>query len=108
MTRSTRVALKIYGAGARGKALKEKLPFAQIEGSVVVLRSALDEEKPLNDHLVWIWGLVMHERRVLKSVVEEGGSLVVECRVPKGELKILPNGAEFLHLIGAELILNQK
>jgi hypothetical protein len=32
---------------------------------------------PLNDHLVWLWGILQHERRYLKSLPAER----VEIRV---------------------------
>jgi hypothetical protein len=101
----THVALKIYDSGVRAGSVKDKLPFSRIEGGVVILESALDKASPLNDHLVWLWGVVKHERRMLKSLVESGSRLVVECKVPKGPLSLLPNAAEFLHLVGAKLVL---
>jgi hypothetical protein len=108
MTRTTRVVLKIYGLGSRASAIKDKLLLSCIEGNAVALHSALSETAPLNDHLVWIWGLIQNQRRLLKSLAASGAALVVECRVPKGELRIRPNGAELLHLIGAELLLLPK
>jgi hypothetical protein len=108
MTRSTRVTLRIYGLGSKASSIKDQIPFSRIEGNVVALDSALDGTAPLNDHLVWIWGITRHKRGLLKTQVQSGAAVVVECRVPKGELRIRPNGAEFLHLTGAELVLLPK
>ena len=104
----TRVALRISGAGTYAETVRSKLPFSKVEGSSVVVRSQLAEEVPLNEHLVWLWGMLKHERRVLKTAVASGATISCECVVPKGPLQLLPNGAEMLHLLGAELRLEAK
>ena len=104
----TKVAFKVIGAGAYAKTVHAKLPFSSIEDGIVVVRSALDSNAPLNAHLVWLWGMVQHQRRVLKTAVAGGARIVCECVVPKGPVQILPNGEEMLHLLGAELLLEAK
>ncbi len=84
------------------------LPFSGVEQGNVVVRSQLGEEVPLNDHLVWLWGMVKHERRMLKSAAASGATLTCECKVPKGQVRLLPNGAEMLLLLGTELNLEAK
>ena len=104
----TRVALKISGAGTYAETVRSKLPFSKVEEGSVVVRSQLAAGAPLNDHLVWLWGMVKHERRVLKTAVAGGATISCECVVPKGPVQLLPNGAEMLHLLGAELLLEAK
>jgi hypothetical protein len=104
----TKVALKVLNSGTQSEAIRAKLPFATVEGGVVVVRSQLGTHEPLNAHLVWLWGILKHERRILKSAVAAGAHIVCECVVPKGPIHVLPNGAEFLHLLGAELLVQAK
>ncbi|MDE2598506.1 MAG: hypothetical protein KGL40_02670 [Rhodocyclaceae bacterium] len=104
----TKVALKVINAGAYAEVVREKLPFSSVENGIVVMRSQLDASAPLNDHLVWLWGLVQHQRRVLKTAVESGAQIVCECSAQKGSVHVLPNGAEMLHLLGAELSVEVK
>lgn len=50
----TKVAFKVVGSGAYAKTVHAKLPFSSIEDGIVVVRSALDSNAPLNAHLVWL------------------------------------------------------
>jgi hypothetical protein len=102
------VAFKIYGIPDRAEEAKLQLPMARVEKGVVVLASALPVEAALNDHIVWIGGMLKHERRMLKRLVTMGASLVCECKVSKGELRLKANAFEFLHLVGADLVLMQR
>jgi hypothetical protein len=104
----TRVILKISRAGTYAEVLRLKLPFSSLEEGNVLVRSQLGEAAPLNDHLVWLWGMLKHERRILKSAAASGATITCECKVPKGHVRLLPNGAEMLHLLGAELNLEAK
>jgi hypothetical protein len=103
-----KVALKIINAGSSASVLKGRLPFSVVEKGEIIIRSQLEQSVPLNDHLVWLWGLLQHERRVLKTAVGGGAKIICECSVSKGSIHILPNGAELLHLLGAELLLEVK
>jgi len=104
----TNVTLKVIGAGPYASVVAEKLPFATLENGEVVMRSRLDSDAPLNDHLVWLWGFLKHERRAFKTAIEGGAKVVCECSSSKGCIRVLPNGAELLHLLGAELVLEVK
>jgi hypothetical protein len=104
----TQVALRVENAGTYGDVVQSKLAFCRIEDGVVVVRSQLAETEPLNEHLVWLWGIVKHERRVLQSAVAAGARIICECTVPKGKVCLRANGAELIHLLGAELVLNAK
>jgi hypothetical protein len=104
----TTVTLRISGVHSRAVALKAGLPFSAIDKGDVVVRSQLQPTEELNSHLVWLWGVLQHERRSLKTLKAEGATLVCEAKVPKGKVQIKPNGAEFLHLLGAELILEVR
>ena len=68
----------------------------------------LSVEAPLNDHIVWIGGMSKHQRRYLKTLVANAASLVCACKVSKGELRSMANAFEFLHLVGADLVLEQR
>ena len=85
-----------------------QLPMTRVEKGVVVLASALPVEAPLNDHIVWISGMLKHHRRYLKTLATTGASLVCECKVSKGQLRLMANAFESLHLVGADLVLEQR
>ncbi len=89
----------ISGVLSRQKQIAEQIPFAAIRGTDVVIASQLHNEASLNDHLVWLWGMLKHSRRFLKSVQAEGAVVRCECRAKKGAVVIEPNGAEMLHLL---------
>jgi len=102
------VAFQICGVPERAEGVKQQLPMTRVDKGVVVLASALPVEAPLNDHIVWIGGMLKHHRRYLKTLVTMGASLVCECKVSKGELILKANAFEFLHLVGADLVLVQR
>jgi len=104
----TAVEVVISGLSARAESISSKLASSAIERGNVVIRSQLSPEYPLNDHLVWLWGFLKHERRFIKTLQEEGGTIVCKCKVPKGTVRILPNAAEMLHLLNIELLLELK
>ena len=82
--------------------------FSVAEGQQLVLESALPPDAPLNDHLVWIWGLLKLERRHLKSLQSEGATFTIVAPFRSGGIEIKPNGAEFLHLLGVTLTIGAK
>jgi hypothetical protein len=98
-----RATFKVEGAGPYAAIVQSKLRGSKIEGGTVVLQSQLEDSASLNEHLVWLWGMLKHERRVLKQAAAGGAKLVCECSVSGGSVHVLPNGAEMLHLLGAEL-----
>ena len=104
----TSAVLRISGAGTYAQVVQSKLPFSTLEAGEVVLRSRLGTDAPLNEHLVSLWGFAKNERRVLKSSVASGATITCECVVPKGAVRISPNAAEMLHLLGAHLVLGLK
>lgn len=104
----TTVTFHINGVQNRAEAVRSKLAFSAISKGEVIIKSPLDEAQELNDHLVWFWGILKHERRYLKTLQEEGAKLSCVAKVPRGNVKVLPNGAELLHLLGAELVIGVK
>jgi hypothetical protein len=99
----SRVTFMVTGLGTQLLSAQARLPLLQSKDGSLVLESPLPEETALNDHLVWLWGMLKHERRKLKSFAASGAKLVCRCRRSKGSIYLLPNGAEMLHLLGAEL-----
>ena len=102
----TRVLFKVSNVGPRASVIQEKLPFAIIRDNAVVAASPLGADVSLNEHLVWLWGMLQHDRRFLKSTTTDGAVLTCECKAPMGVVHLRPNGAEMLHLLGAELVLS--
>lgn len=98
----TKVELKIVGHPSPDS-IQSKLNFFTVKGQDVVMHSALDESAPLNDHLVWMWGHLQGQRRVLKRITDEGAKLVCICKALKGDIHLLPNAAEMLYLLKIEL-----
>jgi len=103
-----KVALRISGLPNAAAAFRKRLPFSVAEGQQLVLESALPPDAPLNDHLVWIWGLLKLERRHLKSLQSEGATFTIVAPFRSGGIEIKPNGAEFLHLLGVTLTIGAK
>lgn len=101
----TTAAIRFVDALARSEAIRAKIAGAEIERGDVVLQSRLTPDRSLNEHLVWLWGMLKHQRRYLKNIQTQGIGLVCECEVPPGSIRILPNSAEMLHLLGIELVL---
>jgi hypothetical protein len=102
----TRVSLRVAGAPNVASLTRKSLGGRLIDGELVV-PSMLGKEASLNEHLVWLWGFLKHERRYLKSLQSEGAKLIVEANVGNAPIEILPNGAELLHLLGAKLVVER-
>lgn len=100
--------VRVSGLSNRRESIRERLAGSVIERGDVVIRSQLEPSKPLNEHLVWLWGTLKHERRFLKTLQQEGGKLTCRCKVSKGDILLLPNAAEMLHLLGMELVLETR
>jgi hypothetical protein len=103
-----KVALRISRLPNEAAGLRKRLPFTVVGGQQLVLESALPPDAPLNDHLVWIWGLLKLERRYLKSLQSEGARFTVVAPFRSGGVEIQPNGAELLHLLGVTLTIGAK
>src|SRR5262245_34365272 len=102
----TSVSLRITGAPNEASLTRKSLGGRLVDGELVV-KSPLPKGTPLNEHLVWLWGSLKHERRYLKSLQAEGAKLLVEAQVGDGPVEVLPNGAELLHLLGAALVISR-
>jgi hypothetical protein len=95
---------RIGGIGTP-QGVRDQIPFAAIERGEVIVRSRLEPEAPINDHLVWLWSGLKLKRRFLKRLQGDGAIFRCVCSVSRGPIHIQPNGAEMLHLLGAELII---
>ncbi|HEX8459011.1 MAG TPA: hypothetical protein VF656_17085 [Pyrinomonadaceae bacterium] len=104
----TSAEVRVSGVSDRKEAIREKLAWSVIEQGDIIIRSPLDPSEPLNEHLVWLWTSLQHQRRFLKSIQECGGKLVCRCKVPKGKVRLLPNAAQMIHLLEMELVLEVK
>lgn len=101
----TRVVLRIGNLPNQASAARKALPFATVSGDGITITSPLQDAASLNEHLVWLWGQLSHERRYLRSLQGEGASLTVEAHGFQGSIEIRPNAAEMLHLLGVTLVL---
>ena len=101
-----RVELQITGLPSVASATRKSVAFAKIEGTSITIESQLGSDLPLNDHLVWLWGVLHNERRHLKALQTEGGKITVRVTGARMPIEIKPNGAEMLHLLGATLIVS--
>jgi hypothetical protein len=91
--------------GASNPGLRAQFPSAVAEAGRLLVQSQLSPEASLNEHLVWLWGMLNHNRRALKRFQAEGAEFKCLCRVKKGPISVQPNGAEMLHLLGCELVV---
>jgi hypothetical protein len=102
----SKVSLRISNLpNAAGSASRKRVVPSSLEGSDLVVDSALSPEAPVNDHLVWMWGMLKHERRYLKSLQAEGAVFTINVPARHGVVEVKPNGAEMLHLLGITLML---
>jgi hypothetical protein len=85
--------------------IQSRLGFGKIERGEVVIPSLLREVPELNDHLVWFWGQLKHKRRALKQLRARGCEIICRCSASRGPIIIRPNGAEMLHLLEVELVI---
>ena len=99
------VTFRISGLPNSAAGKRKSLAFAVATGNDVVIESPLAADAPLNDHLVWLWGTLQHERRYLKSLQSEGAVLSVHARGVPLPVELKPNGAEMLHLLNASLVI---
>jgi hypothetical protein len=102
-----KVTVRIIGAANHASASRKGLPFAQVAGNDIAVNSPLPESASLNEHLVRLWGMLKHERRFLKSLQAEGATITVEASGGP-PFEIAANGAEMLHLLGANLVVKGK
>jgi hypothetical protein len=100
------VTLRITKIPSAADARRKRLPFAELENGEVVIRSRLSPDAPLNEHLVWLWGLLQNERRYLKSLQAQGAEIAVHARGVRGPVEVKPNGAEMLHILGVTLVIS--
>ena len=98
----------MVGAAGREALLRARFPGAVVQRGNVVLRSTLDGRASLNDHLVALWSVLKFERPYLKKLKQQGVPLVCHCKVHSGAIRLEPNAAEMLHLLGADLIVEVK
>jgi len=101
-------AVRFIGASTRAEAIRARVAGIEIERGDLVLRSRLAPDQPLNDHLVWLWGMLKQQRRYLKGLQLQGIRMICECEVPHGSIRILPNSAEMLHLLVIELVIKRS
>lgn len=99
------VSLRITHLPSDASAKRKPLPFARVEASSIVIDSQIPSDRPLNEHLVWLWGMLQNERRHLKALQAEGARVTVSVIGARPPIEIAPNGAEMLHLLGATLRL---
>ncbi len=102
----SQVALRISKLSAAAvSASRKPLAASRREGRDLVVESALPATAPLNDHLVWLWGMLKHERRYLKSLQNEGANFEIQVPADRKRIQIKPNAAEMLHLLGITLTI---
>ena len=99
------VVFEISNIPNRVEAVARKLDFAEAERGLAVIRSAMPADTNLNEHLVWLWGRLKHERSYLKNLQQDGAVLTVRIKRAKGKILIEANGAEMIHLLNARLLI---
>ncbi|AXK71240.1 hypothetical protein DWG18_02345 [Lysobacter sp. TY2-98] len=98
------VTVRIANLRSRVQSTKELVPFSRVERDEVVVTCPPGVGESLNDQLVWLWSALKPGRRALAKLQSEGA--VITCHYSGPSHFILkPNGAEFLHLMGVELVV---
>lgn len=104
----SQIEVRISGVSSRTESICERLPFSVVEQGDVVVRSQLKSSSSLNEHLVWLWGMLKPQRKFLKDLQQQGGTIVCRCKFPSSDIHLLPNGAEMLHLLNMELVIEKR
>ena len=73
--------------------VRKSLPFAKVSADGIAIVSQLDSNAGVNEHLVWLWGMLNFERRYLKSLQSEGAALSVRVSGARLPIELRPNGA---------------
>ena len=99
------VVFEITGLPNSAAGVRKSLPFAKVSADGIAIASQLDSKATVNEHLVWLWGMLSLERRYLKSLQSEGAALSVRVSGARLPIELRPNGAEMLHLLNAALFI---
>jgi len=102
-----KAVFEISNIGNRQESVVRQVPFAEAEKDFVVIRSALTADASINEHLMWLWGRLKHERKYLKGIQQDGAVLTCKIRGANANIEIFPNGAEMLHLLNAKLVIEK-
>jgi hypothetical protein len=97
------VTFRISGIPSTADATRKRIPFAVLKGTDLVLKSPLGPDASVNEHLVWLWGMLKHRRRYLKSLAAQGAKMTAQVKGFRRPIEIKPNGPEMLHLLGVTL-----
>src|SRR6185437_15468682 len=74
---------RISGIPSTADATRKRIPFAVLKGTDLVLKSPLGPDASVNEHLVWLWGMLKHRGRYLKSLAAQGAKMTAQVkRVP--------------------------
>jgi hypothetical protein len=101
------VELRISGGSSSLENICSRLNGSIKTREHVVFPSSLPISASLSDHLVWIWGALKHQRRLLKRFQSEGAKLEFVCLVAGKKIQLRANAAEMLHLIEADLTVEK-
>ncbi len=99
------VVFEITGLPNVAAGVRKSLPFAKVSADGIAIQSQLGSNANVNEHLVWLWGMLSQERRYLKSLQSEGATLSVRVSGARLPIELRPNGAEMLHLLNATLLI---
>ena len=99
------VVFEITGLPNAAAGVRKRLPFAKVSPDGIEIVSQLGSNATFNEHLVWLWGMLSHQRRYLKSLQSEGATLRVRVSGVRPPIELRPNGAEMLHLLNATLVI---
>jgi hypothetical protein len=102
-----KAVFEITGIENRQETVINNLDFSVKRGRDVIIESPLDSEATLNDHLVWWWGRLKHQRKFLKGLQQDGAKLNFKFIGYSGNIVVKSNGAEMLHLLKAELVVEK-
>jgi hypothetical protein len=101
------VEFRIGNLSGRVNSTRDAIPFSVVDGSDVVIVCPPNSGATVNDKIVWLWGLLTHKRRIIKSLQADGATLQCICKTSSEDLTLLPNAAEFLHLTGTTLVISR-
>jgi hypothetical protein len=99
------VVFEIAGLPNPAAGVRKSPPYAKVSSDGITIVSQLGPNATVNEHLVWLWGMLQHERRYLKSLQSEGAAVSVRVHGAGLPIEVRPNGAEMLHLLNATLFI---
>lgn len=91
------VEIRIGCPGPLSRDIASRVSFFKPDGNDLVFPSWLAADKPIDEHLKWLYGMLQHERKFFRRLEASGVSIVVFIRSQNRELSLTPEALLLMH-----------